>query len=492
MQEKYDSSDFESVLGYIANRFGSKEVFSNQVRCVSLVYDLAPQLDSERKTLSELFECGFVGSMVEVIESDDETKLVTFYDGQENFINQSGMDRNWCINITNTLARILQWPTATGIIDKLMDDAKKLQEESQFDLAYEKYCLAGKMGCVEAKVQSCKLVLDGNVEIKDSGIVKTLKEAALANSGLAQYLLFVLHNSGNMVAKDERQAMYYLKKSAKNGVPEAQYEYAFELMRGNSVEQDRNLAEDYFRRAVEQGYKVAYGGLGLLYELTGREESAKESYRQGAEAGYFYCMRKYAEMLLQSSATSDRKKAFDLLTRASKDRTPETLYLLGVCHENGYGCNINIEEARALYREAAEADIPEAQYAYGRICMKNDEEEIREHGVQLMLAAAKNDNEAAIEIACSYLFENMEGNEKLLHSMLEKGRRYKIPVAFRYSGILYCRGLSVDKDTAKGLDYLRRAFAEGDTDSQQFLNEFSVEQKEEKPKGFFKKLFKNK
>lgn len=488
--EELEKPNFEKILNEIVEKFSLFAVFSNKVKCISLVYDLAPMLEAERKTLADLFDCGFIEELLDVNESSDEIRLTTFFRCQERFIERSGMNKAWSIEITSILGRVFRLPKPDGIVDTLIDQAAALLTAEEYEEAYNKYKLAGNMGSLDARVMFCKLILEKKVNAEEKHLIKILKEAALSNHGLAQYLLYDLHHRGEMVAKDEKQALYYLKKSAANGTPEAQYEYAFALMRGTSIEENHQLAEEYFQRAIRQDYKLAYGGLGLLYELHGKHELSKEAYCKGAEAGYYYCMRKYAEILLQSVSTVDRKHAFDLLTKASKDPMPETLFLLGKCYESGFGCTANQEKAKELYKIAAEADIPEAQYAYGNICLRSEDEQTQNHGVKQILAAAENDDESAIAFACPYLFDNISGNEVLLQSILEKGRRLKIPIAFRYSGIIYCQGIVVEKDMTRGLDYLRRAFAEGDSDAQRLLNDFSVETKKEQPKGFFKTLFK--
>ena len=75
------------------------------------------------------------------------------------------------------------------------------------------------------------------------------------------------------VDKDLQEAMYWLKKSAQQGLPEAQYDLAywsesdasiFNL--GNTIERSPENAFYWYSKSAQAGYALAYGRLGKMYE----------------------------------------------------------------------------------------------------------------------------------------------------------------------------------------------------------------------------------
>lgn len=75
------------------------------------------------------------------------------------------------------------------------------------------------------------------------------------------------------VDKDLQEAMYWLKKSAQQGLPEAQYDLAywsesdaliFNL--GDTIERSPENAFYWYSKSAQAGYAPAYGRLGKMYE----------------------------------------------------------------------------------------------------------------------------------------------------------------------------------------------------------------------------------
>ena len=83
----------------------------------------------------------------------------------------------------------------------------------------------------------------------------------------------LLHDESSDVVKDRKEAVYWLVKSAQQGLPEAQYWLAvwcssdttiFDL--GDTIERTPENAFYWFNKSAQAGYAPSYGSLGRLYE----------------------------------------------------------------------------------------------------------------------------------------------------------------------------------------------------------------------------------
>lgn len=52
--------------------------------------------------------------------------------------------------------------------------------------------------------------------------------------------------------------------------------------------------------------------------------------------------------------TGDQSLCYKWFWRSSQQYVPEATYKLAQCKEDGWGCAVNLQEAVALYKEAAE------------------------------------------------------------------------------------------------------------------------------------------
>ena len=70
-------------------------------------------------------------------------------------------------------------------------------------------------------------------------------------------MLSVCYNKGHGVVKDSRRALILLERSAKQGLPVAQYELGNCFMHGYGVDMDVERAHYWWGRAANQGYEKA-------------------------------------------------------------------------------------------------------------------------------------------------------------------------------------------------------------------------------------------
>ena len=74
-----------------------------------------------------------------------------------------------------------------------------------------------------------------------------------------------MYADGDGVPKDAVLAVKWFRRSAEQGLPEAQYNLGMKYFRGEGLPNDAVLAVKWFRNAAEQGLVIAQSILGLMY-----------------------------------------------------------------------------------------------------------------------------------------------------------------------------------------------------------------------------------
>lgn len=144
----------------------------------------------------------------------------------------------------------------------------------------------------------------------------------------ALFYMGYYHLNGIGCKKSEAEAFYYYKEAAECGCNSAYYMLGCFYFYGDAVEKNHNEAMKWFIKANPSGFKLER--LGDLYFL---DEGVKQDY----------------------------SKAFTYYYRALEYKLPSTYYKVGLCYENGYGCEINYDKAREYYELALEGEYEEAK-----------------------------------------------------------------------------------------------------------------------------------
>ena len=164
----------------------------------------------------------------------------------------------------------------------------------------------------------------------------------LANQGNrgAQFNVGLMYSNGEGTAKDDGQALYWFRKSAEQGLPEAQdmlcgrdngelglrsctrqaqagnqraqFNLALMYRNGTGVSKDPALAASWYRKAAEQGFGLAQGALGEMYE---QGEGVPKDLSQ-AMYWYWHATAKSGH----SATTSSVSKEDAGVTKAAPDR----------------------------------------------------------------------------------------------------------------------------------------------------------------------------
>jgi len=113
--------------------------------------------------------------------------------------------------------------------------------------------------------------------------IDTLKSARLGLPD-AQYEVGLMFANGIGVAKNIEQAMHWVRQAAQRGLPAAQYLLATRYETGVGTGQSEHQALVWYAKAAEQGHTKALLRAGKLH-LKPHAEQAVELFQQAANAG---------------------------------------------------------------------------------------------------------------------------------------------------------------------------------------------------------------
>lgn len=159
-------------------------------------------------------------------------------------------------------------------------------------------------------------------------------QRAKAGDAEAQNLAGLAYSKGDGVARNPREALTWLQKSADGGYATGQLNLAYLYYRGDGVPKDLVRAAMWLQRAADQGQASAQFNLAAMYERG-----------EGIQANYAEAMKYYRLAANQGNALAQ--------------------YSLGVMHYTGHGVPANAAVAVQWYQQAAERGLPVAQFMLG-------------------------------------------------------------------------------------------------------------------------------
>ena len=152
-----------------------------------------------------------------------------------------------------------------------------------------------------------------------------LRKAATGGDAYSQFRLGNEYFYGTEARKENRElAVYWFKKAADQGLPEAQLNYAICLERGLGIKADPVNAAPYYRKAADQGNNTAALNLALLY-LYGSGKQMEAEPAKAVPILQKLSEQKIAAAMIELSAfqlnqqevtTETRNKAFQMLLEA--------------------------------------------------------------------------------------------------------------------------------------------------------------------------------
>jgi len=161
-------------------------------------------------------------------------------------------------------------------------------------------------------------------------------------------------------------------EEAKPKTAEEKYQLARKLAKGDGMPKDVPTAYRLMLEASGEGHAEATGAIGIFYQngwagLEKSEISAVEWYKKGYQMGGLRAGHNYGMMLVNGlGVEKNTEKGLPLIKQAADADIPEAQLLLGSFHYLGkHGYAVDYGKAIELIRPAAKAGNPHAQNTLG-------------------------------------------------------------------------------------------------------------------------------
>lgn len=301
-------------------------------------------------------------------------------------------------------------------------------------------------------------------------------------------------------------AVYWYKKAADKGIPEAQYNYASCLESGRGIKKNLPDAFAWYKKASDRNFQPASFRVAKFY-LTGVPDESGHLILQPDVKSALALLEKLADeqyepaeiecaamRMGKHASAEDRGKAFSLLTRVTgrKNCDPRALRMLADCYFTGIGCPPDRVKAVKFLTAAAERKEPEALaklgflYEYGH-GVKADPEKSREY----YRKAAESGHPMAQFKYAEAMSEGQIPGKNLNDALVwyRKSAAGECPQAIFKLGVLYYDGLGVRQDKQRAVRLFFQAARRGYVRAQYNLaclfDEGTVNGKSDKEAAFY-------
>lgn len=192
--------------------------------------------------------------------------------------------------------------------------------------------------------------------------LRTLKSARLGLPD-AQYEVGLMYANGIGVAQDFKQAIHWIRLSAERGHVSAQYLLATRYASGVAIERSEHQAFIWFLRAAAQSHPKAYFRMGKLHS-TAHPEAAFACFMKAAELGAPEAQLAVAQALAKGDGVEpDALQAFHWCKASANQGLAAAQCALAEMFATGHGVPADPEAAFFWYRRAASQCYAPAQVA---------------------------------------------------------------------------------------------------------------------------------
>ena len=232
---------------------------------------------------------------------------------------------------------------------------------------------------------------------------------------------------------------------------------------GHGVDEDRDVANKWFKKSAEQGNAKAQFNLGLSYykgEGIGKDYSkAMHWFAKAAEQGDADAQLHVGRCLQETNASNE--EIVTAYRNAAEMRQPEAQCFLGDwCYHGEMGLPVDMNEANKWWRKAAEQGESYAQYKvglgydFGRGVDKDKKEAVKWY----KRSASKGYVTAIYQLgSCYYHGNGIKKNKKEALKYFRIAAKYDFADAVCMIGDYYYYGDIVDEDEEEAIKYYKRA-----------------------------------
>lgn len=295
-----------------------------------------------------------------------------------------------------------------------------------------------------------------------------------------------------------------VREQANAGDPEAMYQLGCRYKDGDGVEQNPEVASDWWFKAAIKGNNGAAHNLGVYYFFENNDiENGLKWLNKSADEDYNLSLNSLGEIFLLglNGVTVDIEKGIAFLTRAAEHGHEGAMFRLSALYHDGEIVEKNPRIARHWLEEYLEHDSPDSHYRMGLCLYHGDMYDInyskaldnfteavkgRCHDAspyfidmlwrgnnatqdrEAVLATYKELDEKGDAEASFYLYTLYNDEEYALRdkdtaiAYLKKSAEEGYPVALRYLAFQYMEGGLLETDFNKANEYLNQASERGD------------------------------
>ena len=198
-------------------------------------------------------------------------------------------------------------------------------------------------------------------------MIEALETAASKGSLEAMSRMGYCYEFGINVESDQKKALACYERAAKAGLPAAMLKYGDMIAAGEVDGKGSDDALVWFRKSAAGDFPEALYRLGTmsLHGIGMDKDPAKAAdyFSRGAQLEHPNSQYELGMLFLKKDGpiAKDDSAAFFWFNRAASQGCAAAQRQLAVCYENGEGCDIDLEKALALYREAAKNGDVEAR-----------------------------------------------------------------------------------------------------------------------------------
>ena len=203
-------------------------------------------------------------------------------------------------------------------------------------------------------------------------MIDALEKAAAKGNLEALSRMGYCYEFGINVDADSKKALACYERAAKAGLPAAMLKYGDMIAAGEIDGMGSDDAFVWYRKSAGEDCPEALYRLGILtLEGVGTEKDpalAAELFSRGAQLEHPKSQYELGMLFLKKDGPipRDESAAFFWFNRAASKGDSAAQRQLAVCYENGVGCEVDLEKALILYREAARNGDVEARRRLNR------------------------------------------------------------------------------------------------------------------------------
>ena len=320
---------------------------------------------------------------------------------------------------------------------------------------------AAESGNASAQMNLARLYLQGHKAVhRDVGQAARLLSLA-ANQGHteAQRTLGHLYYNGIGVVENLFKAAEYWEKAVESSDADAQFNLGLLYSVGKGRPKDEGKTKQLWEMAVKSGSCEAAFHLGSLLERKAcqfhdGDINAFLMYKAAADCGHGMAQYHIGVMYLEGRGNQQQSdiRAFEFFEKASQNGIPRAQLNLGILILEGRGGadlrDTADERARALFTSASEQGLAEAKCCLAWMFLNG-------RGIGSTNDSLSKGGKTAYK---QYEAKALE----LYRSAAEQG----IAEAFFHLGLMYFKGIGVEKDEKRGTEFIIQAASKGHQEAQ--------------------------